>query len=284
MSAIDSLLTGLIDYAGLYPPTGLEMRAALRNYFSYLHSKHALALGRFLVDLPRISDVKRIAGDAPRGCRIAVIATPSADWDVLRHMLDEGLAIDTVEVKVQCPDDVDSIARSIPDGLQSYFEIPVSGGSVGLFDAIEANGARVKLRMGGLVAEAFPSVEVILKMLNGLAGRKLKFKATAGLHHPIRSRHAFSYQPESPTGMMHGFINLACAAAVLFQGGAEQDATALLEEQNSSAWQVSEDAIAWGSLRWSAEDLRQVRERFFMSFGSCSFTEPIEDLEKLEWL
>jgi hypothetical protein len=284
MSAIDSLLTGLIDYAGLYPPAGLEMRIALRNYISYLHSKHALALGRFLVDLPRVSDVKRIAGEAPRGCRIAVIATPSADWDGLRHMLDQGLAIDTVEVKVQCPDDVDSIARSIPEGLQSYFEIPLSGGSVGLFDAIEAHGARAKLRMGGLVAEAFPSVEVILKMLSALARRKLKFKATAGLHHPIRSRHPFSSQPGSANGMMHGFINLASAAAVLFHGGAEEDAKDLLEEQNSSAWQVSDEAIAWRSLRWSADELRRVREQFFLSFGSCSFTEPIEDLEKLGWL
>jgi len=284
MSAIDSLLTGLIDYAGLYPPAGLEMQAALRNYFSYLHSKHALALGRFLVDMPRVGDVKRIAGDAPRGCRIAVIATPSANWDVLRHMLDEGLAIDTVEVKVQQPDEIDSTVRSIPHGLQAYFEIPLIGASAGFFGAIESHGARVKLRMGGLVAEAFPSVEAILKMLNALAARKLKFKATAGLHHPIRSRHPFSYQPESPTGMMHGFINLSCAAAVLFAGGAEEDAQGLLEEQDSSAWHVTEDAIAWRSLRWSAEDLRQVRERFFMSFGSCSFTEPIEDLEKLEWL
>jgi hypothetical protein len=84
--------------------------------------------------------------------------------------------------------------------------------------------------------------------------------------------------------MMHGFINLACAAAVLFHGGAEEDAKSLLEEQDGSDWQVSEDAIAWRSLRWSAEDLRQVREKFFMSFGSCSFTEPIDDLEKLGWL
>lgn len=284
MSAIDSLLTGLIDYAGLYPPAGLEMRAALRNYFSYLHSKHALALGRFLVDLPRVGDLKRIAGDAPRGCRIAVIATPVADWDVLRNMLDEGLAIDTVEVKVQQPAEIDLIARSVPRGLQTYFEIPLSGESVGLFDAIQAHGARVKLRMGGLVAEAFPSVEAILKMLNALARRKLKFKATAGLHHPVRSQHAFSYQPDSPTGVMHGFVNLACVAAVFFKGGAEEDAKALLEEQNSSAWQVSEDSIAWRSLCWRAEDLREVREQFFMSFGSCSFTEPIEDLERLGWL
>lgn len=84
--------------------------------------------------------------------------------------------------------------------------------------------------------------------------------------------------------MMHGFINLASAAAVLFHGGAEEDAKDLLEEQNSSAWQVSDEAIAWRSLRWSADELRRVREQFFLSFGSCSFTEPIEDLEKLGWL
>jgi hypothetical protein len=284
MSAIDSLLTGLIDYAGLYPPAGLEMRAALRNYFSYLHSKHALVLGRFLVDLPRVGDLKRVAGEAPRGCRLAVIASPAADWDVLRGMIDDGLTCDTVEIKVHQAEEIDRIVGCIPSGLQVYIEIPMSATSADLLDAIEANGARVKLRLGGLVPEAFPSVEAILAMLNVLAARRLRFKATAGLHHPVRSRHPFSYQPDSPSGMMHGFINLACAAAVLFQGGSEGDAKALLEEQEMEAWRVTQDAIVWRSLRWTAEEMRVVRERFFMSFGSCSFTEPIEELEKLGWL
>ncbi len=59
---------------------------------------------------------------------------------------------------------------------------------------------------------------------------------------------------------------------------------ALLEEQEMEAWRVTQDAIVWRSLHWTAEEMRMVRERFFMSFGSCSFTEPIEDLEKLGWL
>ncbi len=83
---------------------------------------------------------------------------------------------------------------------------------------------------------------------------------------------------------MHGFLNLACAAALLYGGGDLSQAILLLEEQDPNAWQVTPDAIAWRSFRWSTEELRTVRESFLTSFGSCSFTEPIEDLEALGWL
>ena len=35
MSAIETLLAGLFDYAGLYPPAGLGMRSAANNYLEY---------------------------------------------------------------------------------------------------------------------------------------------------------------------------------------------------------------------------------------------------------
>ena len=35
MSAIRALLTGSIDYAGLFPPAGLDMASAVENYARY---------------------------------------------------------------------------------------------------------------------------------------------------------------------------------------------------------------------------------------------------------
>ena len=60
MTALEVLLTGLIDYAGLYPPAGLDMRTAVRNYLSYCHGKHATALGRFLVDIHRLAELREV--------------------------------------------------------------------------------------------------------------------------------------------------------------------------------------------------------------------------------
>ena len=121
-------------------------------------------------------------------------------------------------------------------------------------------------------------------MLTAMAGRDLEFKATAGLHHPIRGCHPFTYKPDSETGMMHGFLNLFLAATDVYFGGTEERAQQILDEEDAQAFRMTADTIGWRSLQWSAEQLRTVRREFAMSFGSCSFVEPIQDLERMGWL
>jgi hypothetical protein len=83
---------------------------------------------------------------------------------------------------------------------------------------------------------------------------------------------------------MHGFMNLCCAAAVLYFGGAESDAVQALQEEDCAAWQVDKDALRWRHLMWTADQIAILRREFFMSIGSCSFEEPIRDMEALGWL
>ncbi len=64
MTAIEAVLGGLIDYAGLYPPASLDMRAAVRNYLEYRDGPHAFALGRFIVDIARTDELREAAGSA----------------------------------------------------------------------------------------------------------------------------------------------------------------------------------------------------------------------------
>ena len=87
VSAIDSLLAGLIDYAGLYPPASLDMRAAVRNYLSYLRSRHATALGRFIVDLNRIDELRLVSGDEVKRIKLSVIVSPGAEWSRVSALL-----------------------------------------------------------------------------------------------------------------------------------------------------------------------------------------------------
>jgi hypothetical protein len=283
MVAMQSLLAGLIDYAGLYPPAALDMHTALRNYTNYGRSRYSAALGRFLVDANRLTELREVAGDAAGHLRLSVIASPITHPDIMARLLREDLTIDSVEIKTDRPEEIERIGRYLPAGLTTYFEVPFDA-QVETLAAIDAVGARVKLRMGGVVAGAFPSSPMVASMLKVLADRRLPFKATAGLHHPIRSHHAFTDEPESPAGIMHGFLNLGCAAALLYFGGDVSQAILLLEERNPSAWQVAPDGIAWSSFRWSTEELRSVREKFMTSFGSCSFVEPMQDMEALGWL
>lgn len=284
MNAIDSVLTDLIDYAGLYPPAGLDMPSAVMNYKAYRVGEHASALGRFVVNLNRLSELREVAGDSLGDLPLSVVASATTDWDCLRRYINEGFRIDSIELKVADSAEITRASNCIPSGLTAYFEIPFEDCAPEMLDVISATGVRAKLRMGGVVADAFPAIEAVAKILKAMATRRIVFKATAGLHHPIRGPYRFTYETGSLTGTMHGFLNLGCAAALLYFGGDTSDAQRLLDEQDPSSWQMEEDAMSWKSLHWNANQLHEVRREFLTSFGSCSFEEPIRDLEALGWL
>jgi hypothetical protein len=281
MTAIEALLDGLIDYAGMYPPSGLDLPVALRNYESYSRSGYKYALGRLIIDAKRIDELRHLKGDGFRKIPLSAIAPTNTDWDSLLRLIDAGVRIETVEAKPEDPSQIECIIRRLPPGVAVYFEVPSNCQSPTLIDAICASGARAKLRMGGVIESAFPSSESTVKMIQSFSERHLMFKATAGLHHPLRSRHPLTYNSDSQLAMMHGFVNLFCAAALIHYGGDEEDATSILNETDRDAWRISPEEITWRSFHWGVEQTREVRQEFFVSFGSCSFTEPIEDLEAM---
>jgi hypothetical protein len=284
MIAVEGLLEGLIDYAGLFPPAGQDMHTAVRKYLEYRHSSNPRTLGRFVVNLDQFPYLWDAAGDYVRGLRLSVIAAPDADWDDLRRLLDKGYSIEAVEIKADGAPEVAQLASQIPSGLVTYFEVPVGCAPPSILDAIATAGARVKLRTGGVKIDAFPSTHMLAETLAEIARRQMIFKATAGLHHAFRGRYPLTYAPESPTAVMHGFVNLATAAAVLHFGGEAEEARQALDEEWPGAWLATAEAIAWQQNSWNADELREVREKLFAGFGSCSFEEPIRELEALRWL
>lgn len=147
-------------------------------------------------------------------------------------------------------------------------------------DAVAATGSFAKLRTGGVTPDAIPSIDAVANYIAACAERRLPFKATAGLHHPIRSAHPLTYEPESPAGVMHGFINVFLAAAFAWDG--HRDIAPMLAETNSAAFRFDERAH-WRDQSLSAEQIADARARFAHSFGSCSFEEPIHDLQQLGW-
>ncbi len=61
---IRTLLGGLIDYAGLFPPAKLEMNAALENYARDSVGTCAFALGRFICLVTRLEELT-VTGPTP---------------------------------------------------------------------------------------------------------------------------------------------------------------------------------------------------------------------------
>ncbi|HEY3989436.1 MAG TPA: hypothetical protein VGM02_09075 [Acidobacteriaceae bacterium] len=293
--ALQSLLAGLIDYAGLFPPAGLAMDLAVRNYDGYVRSDHAWMLGRFIVPAARLeeyADTMRNAGIEASGWSLSVLATSGDAAAIARFNTgaDElgggGIgSIDLLEVKAANAREIQDAARAFGNNYQVYFETPPEKWHA-LLQATAVAKARAKIRMGGEVATAIPEESRVLEFLRIASERRLAFKATAGLHHPLRAMQRLTYQPDSPQAVMHGFLNVFCAAALLWhEPERRQEAAWMLGESDADAITMDE-AMTWhnSGVTLTAEQIRDARERFCIAFGSCSFTEPIDDLRKLGWL
>ncbi|MGZ3333625.1 MAG: hypothetical protein ACXU9O_16035, partial [Gemmatimonadaceae bacterium] len=97
----------------------------------------------------------------------------------------------------------------------------------------------------------------------------------------VRGEYRLTYEPGSPKAMMYGYLNLFVAAALLYTGESEDTALAALEDDDPTAFSFSDDAIQWREERIALEQIVNFRSRFGISFGSCSFREPVDELASL---
>jgi hypothetical protein len=281
--ALDAALHRLLDYAGLFPPANLSLREAVNNYQQYASGSHAAALASFVLSFSHL-DALRLLPLAPAPFPLSIAGALDAPWNQLKQLQREGLRIQMIEVKISSAEQIRALQKTLPASIVRYFEVPLDASTSELLDAISCAGGRVKLRLGGVTDVAFPPPRLVAETLHTVAQHRLKFKATAGLHHPLRSIQPLSYEPSSARTRMHGFINLLSAAALLHLGGSTQQAEEVLLEEDPAAWTVVPEFIQWRDHRWNTAQLQELRRSFLMSIGSCSFREPINDLEALGWL
>jgi len=244
--SLQTLLAHLIDYAGLFPPAALSMEQALANYARYREGEHAWMLGRFIVPAARAAEV-------PPDLPTSVIGVD--------------------ELKAETEEDVHRIGLEV-SGHKPYIEIT----DLDLLEHLAYHGLRAKIRTGGLTPDAFPSSTDIANFMRACARHGVAFKATAGLHHPVRCVRPLTYEPNASTGTMHGFVNLFMAAALLPR------AEAILDDDDPHAFTFDDDTASWRGHTVLTDDLARLRNEFAISFGSCSFEEPVQDLQELGWL
>jgi hypothetical protein len=292
--SVRALLDGLIDYAGLFPPAALGMDDAVANYATYRRGAFAWMLGRFIVPSTRLGEFELAAASRlPSGggvipWRLSMLGSGdlAADTATIEAFNGtyEGARIDALETKF----DPDAIVSDVP-GVMLWFEV-TPGPSLGAaLWQIAAAGHGVKLRTGGVTPDLIPTTQAVAQVLFGCARAGVRMKATAGLHHPIRAPHRLTYADDSPTALMHGFINLFVAAAVarelVLHGYPDPEAqatiAAVLDEPDPGAFEWDDDGVTWREHRIDAVELTTMRQQAARSFGSCSFEEPIEDLRQL---
>jgi len=295
--ALQALLSGLIDYAGMFPPAKLSLRDAARNFVRYMQGRHAWMLGKFVLPAAQLDEFGAcLAGnsEAPSSSvplSVLLGAEPLRDARRIRATQDRRsvgvpslFSIDTVEVRPGSPAMVAELASILPGGLPIFCEVPWMENLAEWLAAIQRAGWLAKIRTGGVTPAAFPSSVAVAAFLTQCKDHGVAFKATAGLHHPVRSEHPFTYEAGSICGVMHGFLNVFLGAALLECGISKEQLIAVLDDSSATNFHFSGNFAHWDKLFLSENDIASSRGHFAISFGSCSFEEPIQDLEKLALL
>ena len=286
-----TLLTGLIDYAGLFPPARLDMKPAVEEFARQRLGDESWMLGRFVVPLSRLDEFEHAArvllpraGDGPWRLSALAGADPSADRERIDRFNAEysGRAIiDAVEVKAPAPEDIDRLAPSF-QGLEAYFEIPWDLDPRPFVPALRRVGGRGKIRTGGITPDLIPPAKHVARFIHTLGHEQIPFKATAGLHHPLRGEYPLTYDEDAERGTMFGFLNVFLAATFAQQGILDQAALEeLLEERSAAVFRFDEDHVAWREHEVDVAALALARKLVATSYGSCSFAEPLDDLKAL---
>jgi hypothetical protein len=246
-ASLQALLANLIDYAGLYPPASLPLDRVLESYQRYLTSPESWMLNRLVLPASKLAEVRLEAN-----WRITLLAS-----------VEPG----------PLPRQVETLETKAPGklSLPTYCEVPVA----------QITDSYAKLRTGGTTPQAIPAARDIAAFLCAAAALRIPFKATAGLHHPIRSLQSLTGELVGPQAMMHGFLNVFVAACFAWQGMGLNDVFAIVTEQDPAAFRFLDDELRWRGSGLRTDEVESGRRYFAHSFGSCSFEEPVTDLREL---
>jgi hypothetical protein len=303
-----TLLGSLIDYAGLFPPASLSLPEAVAEYREAHRGPHAWMLGTFVTTASRLDDLAGLlvrtmaAGEEPWEISVILdgdIAGAAASAASFSAVMEPAAVITKVEAvlppTVTDPSAADlaradarrvfDAATSVSASVMPFLEIPMTTnwekglpGAVAIVADLRSVGGRpvgAKLRCGGLSPEDFPTPGAVTAFMIACRDAGLIFKATAGLHHPIRHF-------DREIGVTrHGFLNLLVAATLAESGADSETVTAVIAEEEPGAFSIGAAGVTWRDRHAGAESVQRTRSARFSAYGSCSFDEPIADLESL---
>lgn len=272
-------MTGIIDYAGIFPPAQLPLEPAIRNYARYCTEPESWMLGRFICPAAKLAElspfVDELFATVPP-LRISALGSgkPVDDFAAIADFRMRHGSIVSIDVfETKCAADPNNIAeltrKSHEHRLMPFLETAV--------DALPAIAgslpAGFKLRCGGLEPSAFPDVEHVASVIESCDRHGVPMKLTAGLHHPTRRFDA------GVKTKMHGFLNVFVAG--VFANAGDGAVRRIVEDENPLNFRFDDDCMSWHDYRANIAEIEIARRERVISFGSCSFDEPRDDLYTL---
>ncbi len=307
-SSIEGFFHQLIDYAGLFPPAALPMKESFENYIRYQHDPSAWILGRFLCPATRIDELTPFAESLKvERPPFSMICRGGAPSEFLAHLSQDlqkiggqGLIVENLEMRLSAdffeePKDLLKEAEVLVSDaglgeVSLFYEIPfgeewkttmpvVIDRLTDHHRGVKGREIGFKLRCGGTERSHYPTSEQVAWALQACSDRNLRFKATAGLHHPFRHLDQ-GLQAES-----QGFVNLFGAGVLARTHHLRaEEILEILESREEDDFEFEEDSFTFGDWDASTEEIVSARKKFAVSYGSCSFEEPVASLKKLGWI
>jgi nitrite reductase/ring-hydroxylating ferredoxin subunit len=261
-----ALLDGLIDYAGIFPPAERTLADAVGEYRKLVAGPHTAIVGPFLVRSGLLDELDPLG--APAEWPIGVVVDGPLEAAVTRLIASERRI---VQIELRLADDdepaaiADQIAR-IPTEAAAFVE---AAGTAPIAEQVERiarlararTGGEVhaKLRTGGVAPGSTVPDDVLAGFMAACREHGLSWKATAGLHQPLRHLAASIGQPQ------HGFLNVLAAAWLVEQRAAPEAVAAAIAAERLDGLTIPPALV----------------RRRMLSFGSCSIDEPVAALAAL---
>ena len=308
-TSVRTLLDGIIDYAGLFPPARLAMADAVAEFERHRGEAEGWMLARFVCPATRLDELSPLLDAVERSFPLSILgrggdtaagfaegtAADLAAIDALVAAHVERVVVDQFEVRLPAaagPEPVVRDALTILAGgsveMTAFFESSLLGdwrdrlaGAVRAVAAVvdDSEAAGFKIRCGGVAADHIPGADAVAEAVAECARARVPLKATQGLHHPVR------HFDRELGALTHGFLNLFVAGVLADAHGLiEKDLLPIIEEQEADAFDFSENGIAWRDLTADIAQVAAARSTAMTGFGSCSFAEPRDDLVNLDLL
>jgi hypothetical protein len=255
------------------------MTSAVSAYASYASGEDRDLLGRFVLPVTRLDEFDEAARNQPvETWKLSVVVADELEqaFNRINEFNSRGRAtVDTIETPAHSVDDVTD-AATLLGGFDVFVEVPLASDPVEYIEAISENGLFAKMRTGGITEAAFPAANNVVRFMERCVALRVPFKATAGLHHLVRGPYRLTYDTDAPTGTMFGYLNIFVAAAFVCDGDATS-AEEVLRATDASEFRFSERGLEWRDRVIGWRTLSDVRGRVALSFGSCSFDEPVDE-------
>ena len=295
VDARTSALANLVDYAGVFPPASLSVRDAVAGYRAARESDAFWMLGRFLIRATQLEELAAAAtstmakGEAPWD--ISVVFDSEASDAASRASefhaeMGPAMVVSAAEARITDPSQhgIESLfwtVASINPEVVPFLEVErtedIDSQVGGIAAAIAACGRTggAKIRCGGVTADFFPSPQEVGDFIMTAVELRVPFKATAGLHQPFRHF-------DTELGLMrHGFLNILIATAAAAEGADRSTVVDIIADTDPDDFRLSAAFARWRDLAIPGSALRRVRQRSFIGYGSCDFTEPVDALNDL---